>query len=847
MNPFGMLAEFVTRTDILRGLLVMTLSGAAVALLLSALKPLLRNRLPKSAQYYLWVVSLATFLVPVSAFITLPAHNSLPSISGTVDRYVVNAEEVRQRVEPYERVNDNGYIGIPAEHQETVDALVPEPWVTEAVDWSRVVWYLGCLMVFEAFWLSYLLYCETIIKRSNKAAFPAELNLLASLTTNPPALYRNPRASTPMLIRLFRPAIVLPDRGYTDEQLKSALLHELTHLRRKDIWIKWLTVLAVSVHWFNPVVWLMRREISRACELACDEAVIEKMDDDGKQSYGDTLIAVAATSKIPHMVLSTTMCEQKKSLKERLAAIMAHKKHTRAAIIVSVILIIAAIGAACAIGAGSETSNNTIDLQAFSVNGYTLGMDGNKIDTSSFTKPIPADRFSDAYDHNYEELRYSLDPESGVLRKLFLLVPENGGIKSLGFIKIDKAGDSEKTTALRHNESTGEAFTNISQIIGFIGEGKVGWHDREQGLRYVEYKQVEGRLSASVRFVCFGGDGGLVWVIAESSLPYPKPANTYGAGEENASWMPLAELPLDYSKEQAIRDGVYVNIQGAEIHNQGLVDSFYANALAGKVAFMRVMQYTIEGDPIIRDFQFDGETYTVTYDSTRDEFGSGDISALTYKYLLPTGLDSNGTPGYALCNAEFIGSLENGWIPSPSSVWGGKTNPPENPPEITVSANGKRLDWIVGINVWNGAIVDRAENFAAFMEDKAIGDLPHVSTGATVTVDFGSYPPNAVIVSESILNEDGAPKWRTDEFPKNYNMGMAGGIGTFSIEPNYATALSSDSADYEPGKTIKGYKLVCQWLKPDGSINECEYAFVIRSDPAITLVQEESATPPASQ
>ncbi|MDR0434776.1 MAG: DUF4362 domain-containing protein [Gracilibacteraceae bacterium] len=491
-------------------------------------------------------------------------------------------------------------------------------------------------------------------------------------------------------------------------------------------------------------------------------------------------------------------------------AIMAHKKHTRVAIIVSAVLIVAAIGTACALGAGSNSSGSTSrDLAHFGVNGFVLG------DLPPDTRNlIPTDRYNDDYENNFEGVRFTTNEDTGVIRRMFIDVLESGVACSLD--------DSSMRTPWRR----------LSEIIGFFGEGKEGWQDREQGLRYVEYKQVSGRLSASVRFVYFDYDERrLVWVIAESSLPYGL----------LSAWTPLTDLPADYSKEQAIKDGVYV-IHGAEIHNQRRVDAFYADALAGRAAFMRVMQYTIEGDPIITDYRYDGETYTVVYDSTRDKFGSGDISTLTYKHLLPTGLDSNGTAGYTLTHADFIGHLENGWIPSPSSAQSDNPNPPENPPAISVSANGKPLEWIVGINVWNGAIVDREENFMAFMEGKTIDDLPLVSVGETVTVDFGGYPPSAVILSESILNESGAPKWRTDELPKNYNIGMAGDIGKFTIEPNYATALSSNGADYAPGRTIKGYKLVCQWLKPDSGVNECEYAFVIRSDAAISMAQEESAT-----
>jgi len=121
--------------------------------------------------------------------------------------------------------------------------------------------------------------------------------------------------------------------------------------------VKWLSVLTCAIHWFNPIVWFVRREIDRACELSCDEAVIRTLDKDGKQNYGDTLIYVAADAKTPHAVLSTTMCEEKKALKERLGAIMKSKKHTRIAIVLSAVLIITACGTAVALGAGRAIQN----------------------------------------------------------------------------------------------------------------------------------------------------------------------------------------------------------------------------------------------------------------------------------------------------------------------------------------------------------------------------------------------------------------------------------------------------------------------------------------------------------
>ncbi|WP_312371667.1 DUF4362 domain-containing protein [Lachnoclostridium sp.] len=101
----------------------------------------------------------------------------------------------------------------------------------------------------------------------------------------------------------------------------------------------------------------------------------------------------------------------------------------------------------------------------------------------------------------------------------------------------------------------------------------------------------------------------------------------------------LKDLPDDYGtydkKNDAIRDGVYINVHGVEIYNQQVVDDFYKSVHAGSAAFMRTIDYTDEGDPIITDYQYDGSLFTVTTDTTRDRFGLPDIYTKTYNFLIP--------------------------------------------------------------------------------------------------------------------------------------------------------------------------------------------------------------------
>lgn len=90
----------------------------------------------------------------------------------------------------------------------------------------------------------------------------------------PVELYENHLVSTPMLIGFFKPCIILPAADMPESDFLYTIRHELVHYKRRDAFYKWLAQAAVCIHWFNPLVWLMVRDLSRACELACDEAVI---------------------------------------------------------------------------------------------------------------------------------------------------------------------------------------------------------------------------------------------------------------------------------------------------------------------------------------------------------------------------------------------------------------------------------------------------------------------------------------------------------------------------------------------------------------------------------------------
>ena len=113
-------------------------------------------------------------------------------------------------------------------------------------------------------------------------------------------LERSPRLLTcqglkvPMLAGVIRPVLLLPPEPLSQQELHCSLLHELTHFRRRDIWLRALALWVKALYWFNPLSWLMGRLIQRDTELACDEEALSMLSPEEHAVYGQTILSAAA-------------------------------------------------------------------------------------------------------------------------------------------------------------------------------------------------------------------------------------------------------------------------------------------------------------------------------------------------------------------------------------------------------------------------------------------------------------------------------------------------------------------------------------------------------------------------
>ena len=144
--------------------------------------------------------------------------------------------------------------------------------------------------------------------------------------------------SSPFILGLFRPRIYLP--SHLDEDTRTMVLaHERAHLDRLDHLWKPLGFALLTVHWFNPVIWLGYILLCRDIELACDEKVIKKLDKPTVRAYSEALVRCAIPQR------SIALCPLafgEVGVKDRVKAMVRYRKPglilTAAAVILAILL-----------------------------------------------------------------------------------------------------------------------------------------------------------------------------------------------------------------------------------------------------------------------------------------------------------------------------------------------------------------------------------------------------------------------------------------------------------------------------------------------------------------------------
>ncbi len=274
------------------------------------------KKAPKWINILLWGIVAVRLVCPFSFESVLSLIPSAQTVNPSV--LISEAPEINTGFETVDNI-------INPVISETVTAIEPEKSVNTfklSVLFFSKIWLVGVGLM-----LLYALVSYIKIKNSVREATREKQNIFIC-----------EKNKTPFILGIIKPKIYLPS-DLTQQDAELVISHEKAHIKRKDYIWKPLGFLLLSLHWFNPLIWIGYAMLCRDIELACDEKAVKDLDKDKRADYSQALLTCSVSRRV---IGACPLAFGEVSVKERVKTVLNYKKPAFWVIILSVVAVIAA-------------------------------------------------------------------------------------------------------------------------------------------------------------------------------------------------------------------------------------------------------------------------------------------------------------------------------------------------------------------------------------------------------------------------------------------------------------------------------------------------------------------------
>ena len=188
------------------------------------------------------------------------------------------------------------------------------------------IWLIGFLCVMGWAIIDHLRYRSVILKDACTLQDEMILSMIQeirqelNLKNRQPQAVISPSALTPCSIGLlpWKTVLVLPQKQYSQQQIRLILMHELIHLSRRDQYVRFSLVFMCAICWFNPFMWKAMKKSAEDLERSCDEQVLSGMSEQDRTVYADLILDTACNNH----GFTTCLSNSAESLKYRLRSMI---------------------------------------------------------------------------------------------------------------------------------------------------------------------------------------------------------------------------------------------------------------------------------------------------------------------------------------------------------------------------------------------------------------------------------------------------------------------------------------------------------------------------------------------
>jgi|GEM_PF-2046334 len=332
--------------SIVQWMMEISFMATVMAFLILVIRSLLKHRLPIKWQYGLWLLLIVRLLLPWAPESSVSLFNIFP---------FMHQDSWQAPIKP-----GHSESNLPGEPQEYLTSILPtnphasELSINEETDktaplaygnvslWKDtaifIVWSVGVLIFGMRFVKVHIEFSRGLKKTPRIPAESHQVELLdrcrqeIGVKRSIP-LWISTGIAGPVLYGLVRPRILLPAHcaeTFSSKELRYIFLHELVHMKRKDIAVNVIMTLLLIVQWFNPVLWYAYRKMREDQELSCDAAAISHIGTDEVKEYGYTIVKLleSSASRPSRLLASANFSRGHGELKRRMKMIAKFKRQS---------------------------------------------------------------------------------------------------------------------------------------------------------------------------------------------------------------------------------------------------------------------------------------------------------------------------------------------------------------------------------------------------------------------------------------------------------------------------------------------------------------------------------------
>ncbi|MGH4137862.1 M56 family metallopeptidase [Clostridium sp.] len=319
-----------------KAILISSAMGSFLAILIMIIKKLFKNKLSASWHYYIWMLLIVRLAIPYSYQSPLSIFNiftkTTTNIEVSANIPIINNNKIEQS-----NVNSNtnkATINPIAMSSENIKSVKSRN--LDLFNLASIIWFIVMLTALLFIFILNLIFNkrlrnQEVCEDKDTLYILNSCQVMTSINGYIPIKYSS-NISGISLYGAFKPQILISSKiiyKFTEEQKKHIFLHELIHLKYKDILINSTMFILVAFNWFNPIIWYSFYKMQQDCELACDEKVLHYLQTNCYNNYGCTIINMAGLfSKSHDLFNGAGLISDKSNLKKRISMITSFKKRS---------------------------------------------------------------------------------------------------------------------------------------------------------------------------------------------------------------------------------------------------------------------------------------------------------------------------------------------------------------------------------------------------------------------------------------------------------------------------------------------------------------------------------------